>query len=153
TLTFPKKDREGNKHNGIAFIYFNNLIETRLDDIVLTRLFINYTKWPDTNQEVHCYWRKPHNALGKFPSVPTYTLNPNIPNGGSVQKKPEAKDLQNAVNEPLNELGNFETGNFSDFPFELVEKMKDQKEESAWVRPLGKDLWKKPNKTFKPRKD
>ena len=58
TIHVPKIDRIGSSHNGVAFIYFNKLQESRLDDIILTRLFINNTKWPKTNHEVHCYWSK-----------------------------------------------------------------------------------------------
>ena len=57
-IHIPKLDRLKDTHNGVAFIYFNKLGETRLDDIVLSRLFVNNTKWPDTNLEVHCYWSK-----------------------------------------------------------------------------------------------
>ena len=58
-------DRMNDKHNGIAFIYFNGLEESRLDDIVLTRLFINNTKWPDTNMEVRCYWSRTKESMQK----------------------------------------------------------------------------------------
>jgi hypothetical protein len=57
-IHIPRSDRLKDTHNGVAFIYFNQLEETRLDDIVLSRLFINNTKWPESNLEVHCYWSK-----------------------------------------------------------------------------------------------
>lgn len=65
TIKFPNIDRSGNKHDGKAFVYFNGFEQSRLEDIVLTRLFINNTKWPETNQEVHCYWRRTQEAFGK----------------------------------------------------------------------------------------
>lgn len=58
TIHVPNIDRGSATHNGVAFIYFNKLQETRLDDIILTRLFINNTKWPNSNHSVHCYWSK-----------------------------------------------------------------------------------------------
>lgn len=64
-IYFPQIDRAGNNHGGKAYIYFNGFEEVRLDDIVLTRIFINNTKWPKTNLEVHCHWRRPREALSR----------------------------------------------------------------------------------------
>ena len=55
-IDIPGSNRSSNTHKGTACIYFNKLEETRLNDIALTRLFINNTKWIETNQEVHCHW-------------------------------------------------------------------------------------------------
>lgn len=76
TIYIPKIDRAGNNHSGIAFIYFNGFEEIRLDDIVLSRLFINNTKWPGTNQEVHCFWKRTKEALNhnKDDTESEYTL-------------------------------------------------------------------------------
>ena len=56
TINFPRIDRIGDSHKNVAFILFKD--PQRLDDIMLTKLFINNTKWPDTNHEVHCFWSK-----------------------------------------------------------------------------------------------
>lgn len=57
-IYIPKMDRIKDTHKGTAYIYFNEVPEDRLDDIVLSRLFINNTKWPGKNQEVHCFWTR-----------------------------------------------------------------------------------------------
>lgn len=58
TISFPRANRAEDKHNGTAFIYFKDLKQSRLNDIVLTRLFIHNTKWPETNHDVTCFWRR-----------------------------------------------------------------------------------------------
>jgi len=60
SIHLPNIDRVGNRHNGSAHILFKD--NTRRDDIMLTKLFINNTKWPGTNHEVRCYWSKTKEA-------------------------------------------------------------------------------------------
>lgn len=58
-IHIPQANRIEDKHAGKALIYFKGLQESRLHDIILTRLFINDTKWPGHNHEVRCFWRRP----------------------------------------------------------------------------------------------
>ena len=58
-LVFPEMNRDQDKHSGIAHIYFNKIAENNLEDNVLSKIYINYTKWPGTTLEVHCYWFRP----------------------------------------------------------------------------------------------
>ena len=55
-IIFPKMDRFKDKHNGHAKLFFN--CENKIEDIILTKLFIYGTKWPDTNLNVNCSWHK-----------------------------------------------------------------------------------------------
>lgn len=55
-IRYPNMNRIQDKHNGHAYIYFNNLKPENRDRVALSRVFINNTKWIETNQEVHCHW-------------------------------------------------------------------------------------------------
>lgn len=57
-IHFNDMDRMADKHSGTAYIYFNHLPDNKLEDVVLSRVFINNTKWPETGQEVRCIWAR-----------------------------------------------------------------------------------------------
>lgn len=58
TIYYPNMNRDQNKHEGSAYIYFNNIKEEKHNDVVLTRIFINNTKWPETALDVACMWAR-----------------------------------------------------------------------------------------------
>ena len=55
-IVFPKMNRTEDKHSGSAYIYFNEIKEDKHHHVILTRIFINNTKWPGTTHDVHCMW-------------------------------------------------------------------------------------------------
>lgn len=95
-IYIPQSDRVGNKHSGTAFIYFNGFEESRLDDIVLSRLFVNNTKWQGTNLEVHCHWRQTKEGLAKRSEAAAAATTENeseyTSNDASNQESPKEDD-------------------------------------------------------------
>ena len=86
-VKFPNMDRLQDKHSGTAYIYFKDtkLAEDgTIDDVVLSRIYINNTKWPETSQEVHCFWARKHKE------VPTATESETDP--GSAPSTPSISE-------------------------------------------------------------
>ena len=75
TIVYPKMNRLEDKHAGFAYIYFKEIKEEKQNDVALTRIFINNTKWPGTTQDVSCMWvRKNLNTEKGLPSQTTDTI-------------------------------------------------------------------------------
>ena len=81
-INIHSMDRLKNTHGGKAYIHFT-ANDDNLDKIVLTRLFINDTKWPGTNLDVNCYWARKRTEESKdannkqTDSVTTKVINGN----------------------------------------------------------------------------
>ena len=59
SIKFPSINRLEDKNMEGAYIYFNKLTnQDSINDVILSRIYINNTKWPETNQEVHCFWAR-----------------------------------------------------------------------------------------------